>query len=50
VSVGGRPVVVDETGYFSAVLKGLAVGQAEMEILARDRAGNTKSLLQKVQS
>ena len=50
VSVGGRPVVVDETGYFSAVLKGLAVVQAEMEILARDRAGNIKSLLQKVQS
>jgi len=50
VSVGGRPVVVDETGYFSAVLKGLAVVQAEMEILARDRAGNVKSLLQKVQS
>ena len=50
VSVGGRPVVVDETGYFSAVLKGLAAVQAEMEILARDRAGNLKSLLQKVQS
>ena len=50
VSVGGRPVVVDETGYFSAVLKGLAAVQAEMEILARDRAGNSKSLLQKVQS
>jgi hypothetical protein len=50
VSVGGRPVVVDGTGYFSAVLKGLAVVQAEMEILARDRAGNVKSLLQKVQS
>ena len=50
VSVGGRPVVVDATGYFSAVLKGLAVGQAEMEILARDRAGNLKTLLQKVQS
>jgi len=50
VSVGGRPVVVDDTGYFSAVLKGLAVVQAEMEILARDRAGNLKTLLQKVQS
>jgi hypothetical protein len=50
VSVGGRPVVVDETGYFSAVLKGLAAVQGEMEILARDRAGNSKSLLQKVQS
>jgi hypothetical protein len=50
VSVGGRPVVVDDTGYFSAVLKGLAVGQAEMEILARDRAGNLKTLLQRVQS
>lgn len=50
VSVGGRPVVVDETGYFSAVLKGLAVEQAEMEVLARDRAGNVKKLLQKVQS
>jgi len=50
VSVAGRPVVVDETGYFSAVLKGLATVQAEMEILARDRAGNLKSLLQKVQS
>jgi hypothetical protein len=50
VSVGGRPVVVDETGYFSAVLKGLGVVQAEMEILARDRAGNLKSLIQKVQS
>ena len=41
---------VDDTGYFSAVLKGLAAAQAEMEILARDRAGNVKSLLQKVQS
>jgi len=50
VSVGGRPVVVDETGYFSAVLKGLAVAESEMEILARDRAGNIKSLIQKVQS
>ncbi len=50
LSVGGRPVLVDETGYFSAVLKGLAVGQAEMEILARDRAGNLKSLVQRVQS
>ena len=50
VSVGGRPVVVDETGYFSAVLKGLGAVQDEMEILARDRAGNSKSLLQKVQS
>lgn len=50
VSVGGRPVVVDETGYFSAVLKGLAVVQAEMEILARDRAGNLTSRTQKVQS
>ncbi len=50
VSVGGRPVVVDETGYFSAVLKGLGGEQAEMEILARDRAGNLKSLTQKVQS
>jgi len=50
VSVGGQAVSVDETGYFSAVLKGLPGGQAEMEILARDRAGNLKSLLQKVQS
>ncbi|MHB8893708.1 MAG: FecR family protein [Candidatus Geothermincolia bacterium] len=50
VSVGGRPVVVDETGYFSAVLRGIAAGQDEMEFLARDRAGNSKSLLQKVQS
>jgi len=50
VSVGGRPVVVDETGYFSAVLKGLVTAQSEMEILARDRAGNSKSLIQKVQS
>lgn len=50
LSVGGRAVVVDETGYFSAVLKGLAVGQTEMEILARDRAGNLKTLLQRVQS
>ena len=50
VSVGGRPVVVDDTGYFSAVLKGITSVQAELEILARDRAGNIKTLLQKVQS
>jgi len=50
VSVGGRPVVVDDTGYFSAVLKGIEVTGAEMEIIASDRAGNIKSLFQKVQS
>jgi len=50
VSVGGRAVAVDETGYFSAVLKGLGAAPAEMEILSRDRAGNLKSLLQKVSS
>jgi len=50
VSVGGRAVVVDETGYFSVVLKGLEGGRSEMEILARDRAGNINRLLQKVQS
>ena len=50
LSVGGRPVVVDDTGYFSAVLKGLALEQASLEILARDRAGNLASLSQKVQS
>lgn len=50
VNVGGQTVAVDETGYFSGVLKGLPVGQTEMEIVARDRAGNLTSLLQKVQS
>jgi hypothetical protein len=50
VSVGGQELAVDETGYFSAVLKGLALGQDGLEILARDRAGNLKSLLQKVPS
>jgi hypothetical protein len=50
VTVGGRPVVVDDTGYFSAVLKGIAEVQEQMEIVARDRAGNVKNLLQKVQS
>ncbi len=50
VSVGGRPVAVDDTGYFSAVLKGISMGQAEMEIVARDRAGNLKSQIQRVQS
>ena len=50
VSVGGHPVTVDDTGYFSAVLKDLVAGQGEMEIVAKDRAGNLKSLLQKVQS
>ena len=50
VSVGGQTLAVDDTGYFSAVLKGLALEQASLEILARDRAGNLKSLSQKVQS
>ena len=50
VSIGGHAVVVDETGYFSAVLKGLAEVQTELEILSRDHAGNVKSLIQKVQS
>jgi hypothetical protein len=50
VSIGGQALAVDETGYFSAVLKGLPLGRNEMEVLARDRAGNLKSLVQKVQS
>ena len=50
VTVGGMAVVVDGNGYFSAVLKGLAPGRTQMEIVARDRAGNVKSFQQAVQS
>jgi hypothetical protein len=50
VSVGGRAVSVDGSGYFSAVLKDLAEGQGDLEVVARDRAGNVRSLKQGVQS
>ena len=50
VSIGGRPVSVDGSGYFSAVLKGPAAGQGEVEIVARDRAGNATNLRQAVRS
>jgi hypothetical protein len=50
LSVGGRAVTVDDSGYFSAVLKGLAGAQGELEVVARDRAGNVKTLRQAVQS
>jgi hypothetical protein len=50
VSVGGMAVAVDGSGYFSAVLKGAGAAGSYVEIVARDRAGNLKSLLQKVQS
>ncbi len=50
INVGGMAVVVDGSGYFSAVLKGIAPGRSQMEIVARDRAGNVKTFQQAVQS
>jgi len=50
VSIGGSAVSVDGSGYFSAVLKGPVAGQGELEIVARDRAGNVTNLRQAVRS
>jgi hypothetical protein len=44
VKVGGRPVSVDDDGFFSAVVKKFSPGQKEIEIVARDRAGNVRNL------
>lgn len=44
VQVGGRSVSVDENGSFSTVVKRVAPGQEEIEIVARDRAGNMRNL------
>lgn len=44
VQVGGRPVNVDESGFFSVVIKKFAPGQKEIELVARDRAGNIRNL------
>jgi hypothetical protein len=44
VQVGGRSVNVDESGFFSVVIKKFAPGQKEIEIVARDRAGNIRNL------
>ncbi|HEY6000562.1 MAG TPA: FecR domain-containing protein, partial [bacterium] len=50
VSVGGVPVTVDASGYFSAVIRGPAAEGAEAEVVARDRAGNVTSFRQAVGS
>ena len=50
VEIGGRPVVVDENGFFTAVIKKLAPGQRELEIVVHDRAGNVKSFRKSIQT
>ena len=50
LSVGGVPVTVDASGYFSAVIKGAAADAPEPEVVARDRAGNVTSFRQAVGS
>jgi hypothetical protein len=50
VTVSGRPVVVDAAGYFSAVFRDLPATLTELEVVARDRAGNAQTLHQAVQS
>jgi hypothetical protein len=50
VSVGGVPVTVDASGYFSAVIRGPAAEAPAAEVVARDRAGNVTSVRQAVGS
>jgi hypothetical protein len=50
LTVAGRAIVVDDSGYFSTVLRDVPISQGELEITARDRAGNVKSIRQAVQS
>jgi hypothetical protein len=44
VKVAGRKVVVDDSGFFSTVVKRFSPGQEEIEIVAEDRAGNVRNL------
>lgn len=44
VNVAGREVVVDDSGFFSTVVKRFSPGQEEVEIVAEDRAGNVRNL------
>jgi len=44
VVVGGRRVTVDDSGFFSTVVKRFSPGQKEIEIVAEDRAGNVRNL------
>ena len=44
VRIGGRTVTVEEDGTFSTVVKKVAPGQEEIEIVAQDRAGNIRNL------
>jgi hypothetical protein len=44
VVVGGRSVSIDDSGFFSAVVKRFSPGQKEIEIVAKDRAGNVSNL------
>ncbi len=50
VEIGGRAINVDENGTFSTVIKRLSPGQKEIEIIARDRAGNVKNLRKSVET
>ncbi|HWR96823.1 MAG TPA: FecR domain-containing protein, partial [Candidatus Methanoperedens sp.] len=50
ISVGGVPVAVDASGYFSAVIRGPAANALAAEVVARDRAGNAASFRQAVGS
>ena len=40
-----QAVLVDKNGFFSAVLKKFSPGQEEIEIVVRDRAGNTSNVV-----
>jgi len=50
LTVAGRPVAVDPGGTFSAVLRSLPADAAELEIVARDAAGNARTIRQGVSS
>jgi hypothetical protein len=50
VLVSGRPIAVDAIGYFSAVLRDVPGGQREIEVTARDRAGNVTTVKQAIQA
>ena len=50
VEIGGKRVNVDESGAFSTVVRKFVPGQQEIEIVARDRAGNVRNLRKAVSS
>ena len=43
-------MIVDENGFFSTVVRKFSLGQQEVEIVVKDRAGNVKIVRRSVSS